>query len=84
MAFRQAKLKLANPSFPTTANATVTSSNIPTVTNRVLASGSLGYTSDAAWYAIRRYMQANPFDDQIVSFIYLILFCFLKILYFIK
>ncbi|CAF3954689.1 unnamed protein product [Rotaria sp. Silwood2] len=63
VAFRQAKLKLTNPVPSTSANP----SNVSTNSNRILTSGSGGYTSDAAWFAIRRYMQANLFDEQIVE-----------------
>ncbi|CAF3386863.1 unnamed protein product [Rotaria sp. Silwood1] len=61
IAFRQAKLKLTNPVPSTNAMP----SNISSNSNRILTSGSVGYTSDAAWFAIRRYMQANLFDEQI-------------------
>ncbi|CAF3391393.1 unnamed protein product [Rotaria socialis] len=65
VAFRQAKLKLTNPALSTTVNTSTTSSTIINNSNRILTSGSVGYTSDAAWFAIRRYMQANSFDDQL-------------------
>ncbi|CAF1061142.1 unnamed protein product [Rotaria sordida] len=61
IAFRQAKLKLTNPIHSTSTMQ----SNISTNSNRILTSGSVGYTSDPAWYAIRRYMQTNLFDEQI-------------------
>ena len=61
VAFRQAKLKPANPVNP---------SAIPPPTNNgppTTATGSIGYAPDAAWLAVRRHMQINSFDDLSVS-----------------
>jgi hypothetical protein len=58
---------LTNPIPSTTANITsIPTTNTATITTN--RSGTVGYAPDAAWLAIRRHMQINSFDDQIVSF----------------
>ncbi|CAF1004616.1 unnamed protein product [Adineta ricciae] len=57
-AFRQAKLRSANPVPP--ATITINTNRVPTSTTN-----SMSYASDAAWLAIRRHMQVNLFEDQI-------------------
>ena len=64
MAFRQAKLKSANPAISTATNPHAIQVNLPPANNN--RSGTLGYAPDAAWYAIRRHMQIGLFDEQIV------------------
>ena len=63
VAFRQAKLKAANPN-PNPPNP----SAMPPVT--AAATGAIGYAPDAAWLAVRRHMQANSFDDLMVRVIF--------------
>jgi len=66
-AFRQAKLKAANPNSsnsnvmpqPITTTITTTTTTSAPPTN----AGTIGYAPDAAWLAVRRHMQVNSFDD---------------------
>ncbi|CAF2546599.1 unnamed protein product [Rotaria sp. Silwood2] len=66
LAFRQARLKSANPIPSTTANAgtiplTTSANNVPSTT------GAIGYAPDAAWLAVRRHIQMSSFDDLLVK-----------------